>query len=144
VTILNKKASFEYNLLETYEAGMQLLGTEIKSIRAGKANLSDAYCTFINGELYIRNMHISDYVHSSFYHHELKRERKLLLHKKELKRLNGKVKEKGLTIIPVKIFISETGYAKLEIALAKGKKVYDKRDTIKERDMERESRRSDD
>lgn len=138
INIRNKKARFEYNILETFVAGIKLLGTEIKSIREGKANISDSFCTFINNELYIRNLHISEYAHGSFYNHEAKRDRKLLLTKKEIKKLLIKGEDKGLTIIPLKIFISDRGFAKLEIALAQGKKAFDKRDSLKERDVKRE------
>lgn len=138
INIKNKKASFEYHIIESFTAGIKLLGTEIKSIREAKANISDAFCTFINGELYIRNLHISEYSHGSFYNHEAKRDRKLLLTKKELKKLVIKGEDKGLTIIPLRIFISQRGFAKLEIALAQGKKAFDKRESIKERDVKRE------
>lgn len=138
INIRNKKASFEYQILENFIAGIKLLGTEIKSIREAKANISDAFCTFINSELYVRNLHVSEYSHGSFYNHEAKRDRKLLLTKKELKKLLVKSEDKGLTIIPLKIFISDRGFAKMEIALAQGKKAFDKRDTIKERDVKRE------
>jgi SsrA-binding protein len=138
INIRNKKASFEYHFLETFVTGIKLLGTEIKSIREGKATISDAFCTFINEELYVRNLHISEYSHGSFYNHEAKRDRKLLVTKKELKKLLVKSQDKGLTIVPLKIFISERGFAKLEIALAQGKKSFDKRDTLKERDVKRE------
>jgi len=138
INIRNKKAKFEYHLLETFVAGISLLGTEIKSIREGKANISDAFCTFINGELYIRNLHISEYSHGSFYNHEARRDRKLLLTKKELKKLLVKGEERGYTIIPLRMFISNRGFARLEIALAQGKKDFDKRDTIKERENKRE------
>jgi SsrA-binding protein len=138
INIRNKKASFEYLILENFVAGIKLLGTEIKSIREAKANISDAFCTFINGELYVRNLHVSEYSHGSFYNHEAKRDRKLLLTKKELKKLLIKSEDKGLTIVPLKIFISNRGFAKMEIALAQGKKAFDKRDSIKERDVKRE------
>ncbi len=138
INIRNKKASYEYHILETFTAGLKLLGTEIKSIREGKANISDSFCTFINEELYVRNLHISEYSHGSFYNHEAKRDRKLLLTKKELKKLVVKGEDKGLTIIPLKIFISDRGFAKMNIALAQGKKAFDKRDSIKERDVKRE------
>lgn len=134
VYIKNKKAYFEFNVLDKYTAGIQLLGTEIKSIREGKANLNDAFCSFINEQLYVRNLHISEYSYGSFYNHEAKRDRVLLLNKKELKKLKTKTEEKGFTIIPLALFISERGFAKLEIALAQGKKAFDKRDSIKERD----------
>jgi len=138
INIKNKKASFEYHILEDFTAGIKLLGTEIKSIREGKANISDAFCTFINGELYVRNLHISEYSHGSFYNHEAKRDRKLLLTKKEIKKLVVKGEDKGLTIIPLKIFISDRGFAKMNIALAQGKKAFDKRESMKERDVKRE------
>ena len=132
--IKNKKAYFEYHILDEYTAGVKLLGTEIKSIREGKANLNDAFCTFISEQLYIRNLHISEYSHGSFYNHEAKRDRVLLLTKKELKKLKTRSEEKGLTIIPLAMFISERGFAKIKIALAQGKKTFDKRETMKERD----------
>lgn len=142
LNIVNKKATFEFEILEKYTAGIMLTGTEIKSLREGKANMSDAFCSFISGELYVRNLHISEYAMGTHYNHEPKRSRKLLLQKRELRKLNTKVKEKGLTIIPLKIFMSDTGYAKLEIGLAKGKKIYDKRESIKERDVKRDMERS--
>lgn len=138
INIKNRKAHFEYHILEKYVAGLGLLGTEIKSVREGKANINDAFCAFINNVLYVRNMHIAEYSHGSFYNHESKRDRILLLQKTELKKLRNKVNEKGLTIIPLRIFISQRGFAKLEIAVAQGKKEYDKRQTIKERDTKRE------
>ena len=134
LTIRNRKAYFEFHILEEYIAGIKLLGTEIKSIREGKANINDAFCAFLSDGLYVRNMHIAEYSHGSFYNHESKRDRILLLTKKELTKLRTKVEEKGLTIIPLKIFISKRGFAKLEIGLAQGKKTYDKRETIKDRD----------
>ncbi len=140
--IKNKKAYFEYHVLDQYVAGIKLLGTEIKSIRDGKANVNDAFCTFIDNQLYIRNLHIAEYSHGSFYHHEAKRDRVLLLHKKELKKLKTRTEEKGFTIIPLAIFISERGFAKLKIALAQGKKTFDKRETLKERDTKVEMDRA--
>jgi SsrA-binding protein len=134
IYIKNKKAYFEYHILDKYVAGIQLLGTEIKSIREGKANINDAFCTFINNQLYVRNLHISEYSFGSFYNHEAKRDRVLLLNKKELKKLLTKGEEKGFTIVPLALFISERGFAKLEIGLAQGKKTFDKRETMKERD----------
>lgn len=134
VNIRNKKAYFEYHILDKYTAGIQLLGTEIKSVRESKVNISDAFCAFIDGQLYVRNMHIAEYSHGSFYNHESKRDRILLLQKKELKKLLQRTKEKGLTIIPLYMFINERGFAKMEIGLAQGKKEFDKRDSIKERD----------
>lgn len=132
--IRNKKAFFEYHILDKYVAGIQLLGTEIKSIREGKANLNDSFCSFLNNQLYVRNMHIAEYSNGSFYNHEAKRDRALLLTKKELKKLREKSEEKGYTIVPLQLLISERGFAKLEIALAQGKKEFDKRETIKERE----------
>ena len=140
--IKNKKAYFEYAILDKYTAGIKLLGTEIKSIREGKANLNDAFCTFIDNQLYVRNLHISEYSHGSFYNHEAKRDRVLLLNKKELKKLQTRGEEKGLTIVPLAMFISERGFAKLEIGLAQGKKTYDKRETMKERDTKVEMDRA--
>lgn len=140
--IKNKKAYFEYHVLDEYVAGLKLLGTEIKSIRDGKANLNDAFCTFIDNQLYIRNLHIAEYSHGSFYNHEAKRDRVLLLNKKELKKLKTRTEEKGFTIIPLAIFISERGFAKLKIALAQGKKTFDKRETLKERDTKVEMDRA--
>ena len=134
IYIKNKKAYFEYHILDKYTAGLQLLGTEIKSIRQGKANINDAFCTFLDEQLYVRNLHISEYTFGSFYNHEAKRDRVLLLHKKELKKLRIRSEEKGLTIVPLALFISDRGFAKLEIALAQGKKSFDKRETMKERD----------
>lgn len=142
IEIKNKKASFEYHLLQTYEAGIVLTGTEVKSIRAGKANINEAYCSFDkNGELWIKNMHISEYKLGTYYNHEPKRDRKLLLKKSELKKLHRKVMEKGFTIVPVKVYFSERGLVKIEIALAQGKKSFDKRHSIKEKDMKREGSR---
>jgi SsrA-binding protein len=141
IDIKNKRASFEYSFLEKFIAGIQLTGTEIKSIRAGQANISDAYCVFINGELYVKHMHIAEYEKGTYNNHDPKRDRKLLLQAKELKRLKSKLQDVGITIIPTRLFISESGYAKLEIALAKGKKLHDKRESIKERDIDRQLKR---
>ncbi len=138
INIKNKKASFEYEFLEKYVAGIQLFGTEIKSIREGKANLTDAYCFFRNNELWIQSMHIAEYWWGTFNNHDPKRERKLLLSRKELNKLERKSQDKGLTIIALRMFINDRGFAKLEIALAKGKKTYDKREDIKQRDSKRE------
>jgi SsrA-binding protein len=138
VQIKNKRARFEYHILDTYVAGIRLLGTEIKSVREGKVNINDSFCTFFSDGLYIRNMHIAEFSHGSFYNHEAKRDRQLLLTKRELKKLKVKGEEKGYTIVPLKLFISDRGFAKLEIALAQGKKDFDKRDTIKDRDIKRE------
>lgn len=134
VHIKNKRAYFDFSIDDKFVAGIKLLGTEIKSIREGKANMTDSFCTFINGVLYVRNLHISEYSHGSFYNHESKRDRVLLLQKKELKKLQAKTEEKGFTIVPLTIFINDRGFAKLEIGLAQGKKTFDKRETMKERD----------
>ena len=136
--IKNRKASFEYEFLDVYVAGIMLKGTEIKSIREGKASLTEAYCYFKNGELYIKQMHISPYSLAAHYNHEPVRDRKLLLSKKELNKLEGKSAEKGLSIIPTRLFINDRGLAKLEIALARGKKIHDKRQNIKEKDAKRD------
>jgi len=142
LNIRNKRASFDYEFIEEFDAGMVLTGTEIKSIRAGKASLVDSYCFFDNGELWSKGIHISEYKLGSYYNHEEKRERKLLLTKKELIRLEKKTKEVGLTIIPIRIFLNGKGIAKLHIALAKGKKQYDKRESIKLKDSKREMDRA--
>jgi SsrA-binding protein len=134
ISIKNRKAEYEYFLLTKYTAGLVLTGTEIKSIRAGKANIQDAYCSFENGELWVHNMHVSEYVNGSYNNHEAKRDRKLLLNKREIKKLLVKLNERGFTIIPTLLYINENGYAKLDVALARGKKKYDKRETIKEKD----------
>ena len=134
VLIKNEQANLEYFIIEKYEAGIQLMGTEIKSIRAGKATITDGYCSFIGNELYLMNIHIAEYSFGSFYNHAPKRERKLLLNKKELKKIQGKLKDVGMTIIPLAIVINERGFAKVEIGIAKGKKLHDKRDTLKEKD----------
>ena len=141
ISIRNKKASFEYNFISNYKAGIMLTGTEIKSIRDGKASLNDAFCIFMNEELWIKNMHISEYSHGSYNNHEPKRLRKLLLNKAELLKIQSKMKEKGNTIIPIQLFFNERGLAKIEIALARGKKMFDKREDIKKRDVEREMNR---
>lgn len=138
ILIKNKRATFDYELIERYTAGIQLYGTEIKSIRDGKAGLSDTFCAFINEELWVRNMYISEYFFGSYNNHEIRRDRKLLLTKRELKKLARAVKESGLTIIPVRLFVNEKGLAKLEIALAKGKKQYDKRQSLKEKEDKRD------
>jgi SsrA-binding protein len=138
INIRNRKASFEYELIERFVAGIQLVGTEIKSIRGGKANLTDSYGQFYNGELYVKNLHISEYEMGTCNNHIAKRDRKLLLSRKELLKLSKKVKESGFTIVPVRMFINQGGFAKLEIALARGKKIYDKRETLKEKDSKRD------
>ncbi|MCC6836967.1 MAG: SsrA-binding protein, partial [Bacteroidia bacterium] len=139
--IKNKRASFEYAFIDKYIAGIQLTGTEIKSIREGKANINDAFCVFQKDELLIRNMHIAHYFNGTYNNVEEKRDRKLLLNRQELNKLQNKLKDQGLTIIPLRLFISDKGYAKLEIALAKGKKLFDKREDIKKRDTDREMKR---
>ncbi len=141
VVIKNKRASFEYEFIDTYTAGIVLSGTEIKSIRAGKASLVDSYCYFSGKELFVKNMNISDYWQGSFNRHEPRRDRKLLLTRHELNKLYRATREKGLTIIVSRLFIAGNGYAKLNIALARGKREYDKRETIKEKDQKRESDR---
>jgi SsrA-binding protein len=141
VNIKNKKASFEFEFIDTYVAGLMLKGTEIKSIREAKVSLTEAYCVFYEGELFIRQMHISPYSMAASYNHEAVRDRKLLLSKKELAKLQTKSEEKGLAIIPVRIFINDRGKAKLEIALARGKKIHDKRQDLKEKDAKRELQR---
>lgn len=133
----NKKATHEYFILDKYECGLVLTGTEIKSIRAGKVNIEDAYVTIKNSEAFIINMHVSPYSHGNLFNHQETRTRKLLLHKQEIRRLIGKTKEDGHTLIPLKIYLNQ-GLAKLEIGLAKGKKLHDKRDALKEKDMKRQ------
>lgn len=138
INIRNKKASFSFEFLDKYIAGIKLTGTEIKSIRGGKANLIDTYCYFVEHELYVRGLNISEYSFGTHYNHEPKRDRKLLLTRRELNKLERKVSEKGLTIVALHLFINEKGWAKLEIALAKGKQEFDKRETIKKKDVERD------
>ena len=138
VNIQNKKARFEYEILDTYIAGIQLTGTEIKSIRQGKARITESFCEFNDrGELFVINMFIEEYSYGSFYNHRSKGERKLLLNKKELKKLLKEVQNVGLTIIPLKLFVTDKGWAKLQIGLAKGKKLYDKRQVLKDRDSKK-------
>ncbi len=139
INIRNKKARFDYEILDKYIAGIQLAGTEIKAIREGKANISDSFCEFNDrGELFVVNMFINEYSHGTHYNHLPKRERKLLLHKNELKKLRREVEKSGLTIVPLRVFISEKGWAKMEIALARGRKKYDKRQVLKERDIKKQ------
>lgn len=138
IKIRNKKASYEYLLIDKYVAGLQLQGTEIKSIRTGKVSLGESYCTFKGDELFVINMHIAEYKWGTYNNHEPKRDRKLLLTARELKKISTKVKEKGYTIIPTFLFINDKGLAKLEIATAKGKKLYDKRESIKTKDVQRD------
>jgi len=138
ITIRNKKALHDYEFLDKYIAGIKLTGTEIKSIRAGKATLTDSFCVFRDAELYIKGMHISEYWWGNLNNHDPLRERKLLLKARELKKIERKVREAGLTVIVIKVFINEKGLAKAEIAVSKGKKEYDKRETLKRKDSERE------
>ena len=139
IQIKNKKARFEYELLEEFTAGIVLTGTEIKSIRNSKASIAESFCEFNNqGELFTINMHIEEYAYGTRFNHLPKAQRKLLLNKKELKKLHREVQNTGLTIVPLRLYINEKGFAKLRIALAKGKKLYDKRETIKDRDNKRD------
>ncbi len=139
--IKNRSAFYEYQIDDKYDAGMVLTGTEVKALRSGKASFNDSYCLFHDSELYVRSLHISEYEMGTYANHDPLRERKLLLHKKELKKMQGKIKEKGYTIIPLRIYFSESGMAKMQIGLAKGKKLHDKRESIKQRDTEREMKR---
>ncbi|MGI6341528.1 MAG: SsrA-binding protein SmpB [Bacteroidales bacterium] len=141
IIIKNKKASFLYFLLDEYSAGIVLLGTEIKSIREGKANLTDSYCAFIGDELFLLNAHIAEYAYGNRFNHQAKRPRKLLLNKRELKKIKSKITEKGLTIVPTQLYINEKGLCKVDIAIAKGKKIYDKRESIKEKDSKLDLKR---
>ena len=141
IQIKNKKARFHFDIEDTYVAGIQLTGTEIKSIRQGKASLVDTYCYFQKNELWIKGMHIAEYGHGTHYNHEPKRDRKLLLRKNELYKLHKKKQEKGYTIVALRLFISERGWAKVEIGLAKGKKKYDKREEIRKKDLQRDMER---
>lgn len=138
ISILNKKAKFEYEFLDRFEAGLELMGTEVKSLRLGNASIAEAYCAFDDGELFLINAHIAEFKFGNINNHEPLRRRKLLLHKRELSKLQHKLKDKGLTIVPIRIFQSDRGFAKIDIALAKGKKAFDKREDIKKRDVERE------
>jgi SsrA-binding protein len=138
VNIKNKRAGFDYEFVETFTAGIVLTGTEIKSIRQGKAGLTDSYCFINRGEVWVKNMHVAEYFYGTYNNHVARRDRKLLLSKKEIKKLERGTKETGFTIVPVRLFINEKGLAKLVIALAKGKKQYDKRETLKEKDARRE------
>jgi len=140
--IKNKRAEFDYEILQKYSAGIVLSGTEVKSIRMGKANLTDGFCFFSKGELWVKNIHIAEYVNGGFIHHELKRNRKLLLQKKEIDKILEKVKERGLSVVPLRMFVNERNLIKCEIALVKGKKRYDKRESIKEKDLKREHGRN--
>ncbi len=138
INIKNRKAAFEFFLMEEFTAGIQLTGTEIKSIRAGKASITEAYCTFIGNELFVRNMHVAEYTMGSYNNHEPKRDRKLVLTRRELRKIFNKITERGLTIIPSLLYIDEKGLAKLTIVIAKGKKLYDKRETLKHKDQQRD------
>ena len=142
VQIKNKKAAFEYFFIEEFTAGIVLTGTEIKSIRAGKASLVDAYCTIINGEIWVKGMSVSPYFYGSYNNHEMKRDRKLLLTRREINRLESATKQTGYTIVPTLIFLDDNGRAKMDIALCKGKKAYDKRMTLKEKEDRREMDRA--
>lgn len=139
--ISNRKAYYEYSILQKYTAGIILTGTEIKSLRQGKASFNDSYCLLIKGEIFLRSLHIAEYSFGGIFNHEPTRERKLLLRKAEIKKIESKMKEKGYTIIPLKIFIASNGFAKVEIGLGKGKKVHDKRESIKARETDREIKR---
>ncbi len=140
--ISNRSATYHFTIEQKFIAGMVLLGTEIKSIRSGKASFNDSFCIINHGEIWIRNLHIAEYNFGTSNNHNPIRERKLLLTKKEIKKIESKIKERGNTLIPLRIFIADNGYAKIEIALAKGKKVHDKRDSIKEKDVQRELKRT--
>ncbi len=141
IEIKNRSAFHEYYIEDTYVAGLVLVGTEVKSLRNGKASFNDSYCYFVDGELFIRSLHISEYAFGTTQRHEPLQERKLLLTKKELKKLLGKTTEKGYTIVPLRIFFNEKNIAKIEIGIGKGKKLHDKRETIKQRDTEKEMKR---
>lgn len=138
INILNKRAKFDYEIIDKYDAGIVLTGTEIKSIRLGKASIAESFCEFSNGELFVINSTIEEYSFGTHYNHKAKSERKLLLNKKELRSLEKSMQNKGLTIIPLRLYINEKGLAKMEIALCRGKKNYDKRETIKDRDTKRD------
>jgi len=137
IILKNKKAYYNYQILDTYKAGIQLSGTEVKSIRDKKVSFTDSYCAFINNELWIKEIHISEYAFGSYNNHQPKRDRKLLLTKKELRKIQKKTKEKGLTIVPLSLFFSESGFVKVEIGIAKGKKEFDKRESLKQKDAKR-------
>lgn len=141
IQIKNRKAGFEYEFVEKFEAGIVLKGTEIKSLREGKASIQEAYCFLRKDEAFIKGMNISAYSNASFENHEMTRDRKLLLKKREIEKLRTKTEEKGLTIVPIRLYINNRGFAKIEIALAKGKKIHDKRDSIKKKDQKRELER---
>ena len=142
INIKNKRASFDYELLDTYTVGLVLTGTEIKSIRLGKASLVDTFCIMDKGELWVRNMHVAEYFYGSYNNHVVRRDRKLLLNKKELRKIEREVKETGYTIVPTRLFINDRGLAKLVIAVARGKKTYDKRQSLREKDDKRQMDRA--
>lgn len=142
IDIRNKRASFEYELLDRYTAGIVLYGTEIKSLRGGKGRIAESFCQFKDGELFVINMNIDPYDHTVYFNHAAHRERKLLLTRTELRRLDRAVREKGLTVVPLRVFINDRGLAKMEIALARGKKLYDKRESIKDKDIRRDADRA--
>lgn len=138
INIRNKRAGFDFEIIQSFEAGIMLTGSEIKSIRDGGGSINESFCLIRDGELYIKNMNIPEYSHGSYSNHEPTRLRKLLLKKRELERITSKIKEKGLSIIPVRVFINERGFAKMEVALARGKKKFDKRDSLKQKETKRE------
>lgn len=142
ISIKNKRASFDYELLDTFTAGIVLTGTEIKSIRQGKASLVDTFCIVDKGELWVKNMYIAEYFYGTYNNHNARRDRKLLLQKKEIRKIAGAIKASSFTIVPTRLFINDKGLAKLIVAIARGKKEYDKRDSIKERDDKREMARA--
>lgn len=139
--IRNRQAFYDYFIDDKYDAGVMLTGTEVKSLRAGRASFNDSYCFFNHGELWIKSLHIAEYSHGTSANHDPVRERKLLLNKKELRKIEAQIKEKGITVVPLRIFFSEKGFVKIEVGLGKGKKLYDKRETIKQRDTMREMKK---
>lgn len=139
--IRNRQAFYDYFIDDKYDAGIMLTGTEVKSLRAGRASFNDSYCFFHHGELWIKSLHIAEYSHGTSANHDPVRERKLLLNKKELRKIEAQIKEKGITVVPLRIFFSEKGFVKIEVGLGKGKKLYDKRETIKQRDTMREMKK---
>jgi SsrA-binding protein len=139
--IRNRQAYYDYFIDDKYDAGMVLTGTEVKSLRAGRASFNDSYCYFHKGEMWVKSLHIAEYSHGTSSNHDPLRERKLLLNKKELRKIESKIKEKGVTVVPLRIFFSDKGLAKIELGLGKGKKLYDKRETIKQRDNQREMKK---
>ncbi len=140
--IRNRTAFHDYFIEDTYDAGIVLQGTEVKSLRAGKASFNDSYCLFHKGELFIKSLHIAEYTHGNVYNHDPLRDRKLLMNKKELRKIETKLKEKGFTLVPLKIYFTDKGLAKIQIGLGKGKKTYDKRESLKEKDIERSMKRN--